>query len=191
MTKRDYQAIARTHHVSPGLTDCGRLFVTIKVERRDGITRLSITGVEGPKRNGDARGSCGQCVDALDRLMTLDAGWSPEMVRRLKAEWERWHLNDMRAGCEHQRKAGWDTRPIDPSKPLDTYGKHFPGQQQASWNMLTWIRRNEHPEGLLCEPCDVCGYKFGSAWKAEEVPQDVLAFLGALPQNDGLPGCWR
>jgi hypothetical protein len=102
----------RVKHVSPGVGEYGRLYVTIRVttepvntERHfGGKTRLSITGVEGPRSNGDARGSCGQCVEALDHITTLSPGWTPEMVRRLKAEWERWHLNDLRAGCEHQRK---------------------------------------------------------------------------------------
>jgi hypothetical protein len=172
--------------VSPGVGPDGRLFITIEATSE----RLSITGVEGPRANGDARGSSGQCVDALDRLTGLDGGWTLDMVRRLKAEWERWHLNDMRAGCEHQRKAGWETRPIDPSKPLNAYGKHTGGTSDT-WNMLAWVSRKEHPEGLLGEPCDVCGYKYGSAWRSEPVPDDVLAFLTSLPENDELPTAWK
>jgi hypothetical protein len=184
-----------THYVSPGVGEYGRLFVTIKVRREDGITRLSITGVEGPRANGDAKGSCGQCVEALDHLARLSPGWDVGMVQRLKTEWERWHLNDMRAGCEHQRKAGWDTRPIDPARPASAYvsltrdGETRP--YFTGWNMLTWITRKEHPEGLLSEPCEVCGYKYGTAWLKEDVPGDVIAFLGSLPQDDSLPFVWK
>lgn len=35
----------------------------------------------------------------------------------------------------------------------------------------------QHPEGLLCKPCEVCGYEYGSAWLYEAVPEDVLEWL--------------
>lgn len=178
--------------ISPGVGTRGRLFITVSVERKDEKTLLSLTGVEGPRSNGNCTGSCGQCVDALDDVdrLALSDGWTAEMVDRLKAEWERWHLNDVRAGCEHQRKAGWNTRPIDPSKPLDAYGRHT-GGPSSTWNMLVWVSRKEHPKGLLCEPCDVCGYKYGTEWLYEPVPEDVLAFLLSLPKGNGsLPAAW-
>jgi hypothetical protein len=40
---------------------------------------------------------------------------------------------------------------------------------------------NEHPEGLLSKPCEVCGYKYGTEWRIETVPSDVIAFLDSLP----------
>lgn len=66
--------------------------------------RLSISGVEGPRRNGDAHGSCGQI--ALDASRPAE-GWDFLSVCKLAETWARWHLNDMRAGCEHQRAEGW------------------------------------------------------------------------------------
>jgi hypothetical protein len=50
-----------------------------------------------------------------------------------------------------------------------------------------WTYPNQHPEGLLCKPCPVCGYKYGSAWLFEEVPSDVLAWLAALPDTRIIP----
>ena len=160
------------------MADNTRLDVEVDWDGR----KLSLTGtlVEGVREVG-----WGQTIDALGELTQLATGWTPEMVTRLHDTWTRWHLNDMRPGCEHQRAEGWDKRPIDPSKPLDTYGKHFPGQRSDSWNMLTWIIREEHPEGLLSVPCPTCGYKYGSAWLHEEVPQDVLDWLYGLPARPG------
>lgn len=58
--------------------------------------RLSISGdVREFGRYGNA--SAGQCQDLMLELF-------PES-KRLYEIWERWHLNDMRAGCEHQRAA--------------------------------------------------------------------------------------
>lgn len=50
-----------------------------------------------------------------------------------------------------------------------------------------WVCEYEHPEGELCKPCPVCGYKYGTAWKKEELPQEVVEFLMALPDTDVTP----
>jgi len=44
-----------------------------------------------------------------------------------------------------------------------------------------WTRSSEHPEGELCKPCPICGYKYGSAWIFEEVPKEVIDWLFSLP----------
>lgn len=159
----------------------GETFVHIQWDGK----RLSLSGVEGPLPNGNCKGSCGQ-ID-LHNIYNP----APDVaIIKLTQVWAAWHLNDMRAGCEHQRAEQWDKRPIDPSKPLNAYGKHFPGQRQDSWNMLTWVSRREHPQGLLSEPCPTCGYKFGTAWLHEEVPEEVITFLHSLPSVDAPKG-WR
>lgn len=38
-------------------------------------------------------------------------GWSTEDVALLDEFWQRWHLNDMHAGCRHQEDAGDDAPP--------------------------------------------------------------------------------
>lgn len=156
--------------------------VWVKVEW-DG-TRLSLTGEIGPTPSGNASGGCGQIDDELAAIDEFAAGWDADLVARLAGTWRRWHLNDMRAGCEHQRAAGWHERPIDPAKPTTSYGRHFPGQSQDSWNLLGWVRPDEHPDGLLGKPCDECGYRYGTAWLTEAVPADVIERLAALPATE-------
>lgn len=39
---------------------------------------------------------------------------------------------------------------------------------------LGWLHENEHPDGILCKPCPVCGYKYGTEWKHRDIPADVL-----------------
>jgi len=99
--------------VSPGTGPYGRLYITIRYKN----SRLSITGVEGPKSNGDAHGSCGQCIDALARLSALD--WPASNVSKLRDIWDEWHLNDTRAGCKHQRARGWTCCPGHYGDPND------------------------------------------------------------------------
>jgi len=150
-------------------------------------TRLSITGVGGPLANGDALGSAGQCLDEVENVDALAPGWTPALLVRFLKTWRAWHLNDMRPGCEHQRALGWGSMRIDPSKPENAYGRHFPGQASDSWNLLGWVRPDEHPDGLLTRPCPVCGYKYGTAWLTEEVPPEVIEFLQSLPVTDVTP----
>lgn len=235
--------------VSPGTSQLwkgqfARLYLRIQYTQdndKDKKRRLSITGVEGPTRDGNCKGSAGQCIDALDRLVDLDVGWTKEIVFRLKQIWKEWHLNDMRAGCVHQRK-DWDM-----SEPLvvTTYtqvgtrfhdlkvlvlnyhatpeeielfnlsesvyrklnmGTSDPYPEEdvnravrenvlAPWKQVDtiagWVSPSQHPKGLLTKPCYVCGYKYGTDWLHEDVPNDVIEFLGSLPDcPDGVWPAW-
>jgi hypothetical protein len=131
------------------------VFIKVGYTVKDGKGRLSITGVEGPTWNGDCIGGCGQIEMHMNTeyLATLHyaPGWDEFSVAKLIAIWRRWHLNDMRAGCEHQRARG------------ETF--------------------ETHP---LAE-CPECGYKLGSAWQYEAVPEEVLEWLRGLPEADRQP----
>lgn len=139
--------------------------VYVKITYQDG--RLSLTGVVGPKRNGDAAGACGQ-INPL-KLDELSEGWTQEMVDYLNHLWDRWHLNDMRAGDQVQedflrrvKQAGWTPNPRD---------------RYHSTCLLLEIN------GLL----EHDGYRYGTAWKTEEVPADVLYDLHGLPLTTTTP----
>jgi hypothetical protein len=49
------------------------------------------------------------------------------------------------------------------------------------------LHEDEHPAGFLGKKCPVCGYKYGTAWRTVELPQDVIDFLKALPDTDRTP----
>jgi hypothetical protein len=107
--------------------------VEIEVEYRDG--RFSMSGKVWDRNRGDIE-SGGQNLDHIKAdIKTL---LIPEaQLDRMLEIWQRWHLNDMQPGCEHQRAQA--------AKPA------------------------------ISEPCPVCGYKYGTAWLKEDVPEDVLA----------------
>ena len=70
----------------------------------------------------------------------------------------------------------------EPKKPL------FPGDESATEvKTLGWLKPDEHPDGILCKPCPVCGYKYGTSWLKEEVPADVIDWLFALPNTTVRP----
>ena len=204
--------------------------------------RLSISGVVGPTPNGNCRGSCGQCVDEI-RGGKPEGLWTDEMLAKFCDVWERWHLNDMRSYCQHQKALGWDKLAC---KKVTLYHyslthEYFMKQRELKnrannklgaeghvtlteeekelWNLpikktswkplndplyeprkkedwysgatevktLGWLYPDEHPDGILTKPCPVCGYKYGSAWKTEQVPEDVLQFLYNLPDTTKSP----
>lgn len=83
------------------------VYCKIEITTESAGPRLSISGVEGPKSNGGAYGGWGQIVlhHLKDRGASIEPhpGWSADSIARFLETWKRWHLNDMRAGCEHQR----------------------------------------------------------------------------------------
>lgn len=73
-------------------------------------------------------------------------------------------------------------------KPLDD--PRYEPRKKADWysgateeKTLGWLFPDEHPEGILTKPCPVCGYKYGTTWKTEQVPENVLQFLYNLPDS--------
>ena len=60
----------------------------------------------------------GQCNEEIVRAFP-----GSKKVRRLVEIWQRWHLNDMRAGCAHQRAAGWSSE--DCGKPCSWCGYRY------------------------------------------------------------------
>lgn len=131
-----------------------------KIEFNEG--KLSITGVIGPRKNGNADGGCGQ-IDSefqhrgtqkncltLPSEIKFNKEWNEELWLDFLDVWDKWHLNDMSA-CEHQRKLGW------------TFSTHR-GQN-----------------------CPECGYLIGSSWFREEVPASMIEFLKNLPESKKTP----
>ena len=191
-----------------------------KIEYNKG--KLSISGVIGPRSSGNCAGSCGQFImsfkeydhrgyHSIDDII-LATGWTRETLIKFFDLWDRWHLNDLKAGCEHQRAMGWDKVLLDDSKPKshdnmaawkypeswknkaarflydnNILWVHIPKQIKKKLKLFSLATKDTHPRGVLCKPCPVCGYKYGTSWKSEEVPQSVIDFLFALPDTTITP----
>lgn len=78
--------------------------IAIRIELREAEKGLELSMV------GEIGHNCGgQCQDEMRRMLgagEIEGAHHPQLERMLDI-WDRWHLNGMRAGCEHQRK-GWD-----------------------------------------------------------------------------------
>jgi len=136
--------------------------VFIKIEYKG--KKLSISGVEGPHISGNCRGSCGQIDMDYKTLagmgLKYKKGWSLNRFKNFLNVWDQWHLNDMKAGCIHQRILLKDIK---------------------NHNYENLIKLPEFKK------CSVCGYSYGSSWLFEEVPNDVLVFLDKLPETKITP----
>jgi len=76
----------------------------------------------------------------------------------------------------HEEISGRFDEYYEPQKPV-FQGDDGPTEEKS----LGWLRTEEHPDGILCKPCPICGYKYGSAWKKEDVPKVVIDWLFSLP----------
>ena len=79
--------------------------VYCRIEYKD--AKLSITGVVGPRYNGNCAGSCGQIYDSID-INNYAKSWSKSKVAKFIDIWKEWHLNDICAYTPDMKKAGWD-----------------------------------------------------------------------------------
>jgi hypothetical protein len=106
-------------------TSGGRAYSIYCEIRFDG-KRLSISGVEGPLKSGNCLGGCGQIdmhlKDEVENIKPAK-GWNWPKLRRFFNIWENWHLNDMQAGCTHQRALNWGNDKI--SKPCPECGYKY------------------------------------------------------------------
>lgn len=144
------------------------IFCNIEFDGR----RLSISGVIGPRRNGDAD-SCGQINMSLKpESINPNEDWDTESIREFLAVWDRWHLNDMRAGSPDQEKFLRDN-PI--KGVMDHYTRACKALESAGLQPDSNLIRNGQP------------YKYGSAWLLEEVPTEVIEYLSALPDTKITP----
>ena len=154
----------------------GRIFCEVELRpHRSGITELSITGVEGPLSNGNCRGSCGQIRSeimeaAVQNRIRYAEGWSFLKVDEFLQVWERWHLNCLQAGSPRQRA-------YLESKGLNNVGYETAcdALKEAGLLIDEEYLHNGHP------------YKYGHAWLQEELPEEVLAFVKALPETTVKP----
>lgn len=70
--------------------------------------KLSISGVIGPKSNGDALGSCGQiCMGLSVDEISPAKGWGKTKIKQFLSVWDQWHLNDMSPATKAMKDAGW------------------------------------------------------------------------------------
>jgi len=150
-----------------GEGDYGRTFCKITIEDKGMGKRLSICGVEGPKANGDCKGSCGQIYDSI-LINTFADGWNVGKLTKFISIWKKWHLNDMRSGTPKQEKA------------IEEWEKNNRYDFEEVCEHLTKI-------GLYVDKHNGEDYRYGTQWLHEKIPTEVLEFLENLPESKITP----
>jgi hypothetical protein len=98
--------------------------------------------------------------------------------------WERWHLNDLRPGCEHQRTEEWRTCDQYRHARGECFNKEIKTRAEAE--MLGRDRYAYCEADMLGAPCPVCGYAYGSAWIREALPTDLETQILGWPSGEGV-----
>ena len=160
----------------------GNIFVKITHKNK----KLSISGVEEPLSNGNCQGGCGQIEmrmneEHINNIVFVE-GWNKNKIKTFLDIWRKWHLNGMFAGCVHQREAKWKEYRIDPRELPKSYAN-----RDDRGIIATSVLPEEHKDGKLNKPCPICGYKYGSKWLFEKVPELVLSYLQNLPESNIKP----
>lgn len=61
------------------------------------------------------------------------------------------------------------------------------GRSNTEYKIRGHISYKDNELGFIGKLCPVCGYEYGTAWKMEEVPEDVIAWLESLPDSKTVP----
>lgn len=110
--------------------------------------------------------TCGQILDTLTPFYPQN-----ELFKQIYSIWKEYHLNDMQAGCEHQRE-NWDLKSDIIYNDKSFFAGHvYYGEERFHSYSNNLI---EHPKGLLKKPCEVCGYKYGTEWKHKRIPDEIV-----------------
>ena len=203
--------------------------------------KLSISGVIKPSKNGNAE-SCGQINNTIKEYYLNDLSLDKKTVIKFLNIWDKYHLNDMKPNCEHQKGKDWNPSkdisifrftlkkeikhkinitlekmkqclkdgktfkpskeqtlfsnlktdikhhdknlPVELSKYYDKHHKKYDWQKDFEEVKKTgWTNEKEHPQGILSKPCNVCGYKYGTAWKTLQIPKNAITFLKNIPSS--------
>jgi len=123
-----------------------RVTIEVNLNQKEKGTCLSICGnIWNPRETDIYCG--GQCYDTLKELFPHN-----QKMKRIIEVWERYHLNDMKAGTPAQEKL------------VEEYTKDNGFDYTA---VCEYLKQND----LYIDN----GYRYGSSWLFEEIPAEIIA----------------
>lgn len=167
----------------------GKISADVTVSLKNG--RLSICGTtySGTKllKNEKNCIASGQCIDEAAPIL-------PEQFVEI---WDRWHMNDMRAGTVAQTEAlhhfKKTLRNLDGDEALaylSSFGIVTDENRERMTSYVNWKLHKSRLSGvtyeMACQYLSFCGllveneYKYGQAWLNEPLPADVVEYLERL-----------
>ena len=158
----------------------GDVFCEIAIKDKGEYKELTISGVEGPRKNGNCRGSCGQINDTIvehikrDEFKNFAAGWDKKSILHFIEVWKTWHLNGLHAGNAKQEAI------------VKKYLEEHPMERHNYTNICKVLE--EH--NLLVDEDDIYNgkpYKYGTAWRYVALPEEVIDYVKSLPETKIIP----
>lgn len=158
----------------------GNVFCEIIIKDKGEYKELSICGVEGPRKNGNCRGSCGQIKDVIvehiksDNFKTFAAGWDKNSILHFIKVWKEWHLNGLHAGNAKQEAF------------VKKYLEENPTEKYDYTKMCKVLE--EH--NLFEDKDDIYNgkpYKYGHGWRYVGLPEEVIDYMKSLPETKITP----
>lgn len=151
-----------------GEIKCGKPDASIEWELRqseNGPEFSASASVWEPSRRDISLG--GQCVDKVQRKYSGN-----EMAKRIRAVWEKYHLNSMSAGLPAQEAA---------IREWEAAGNRYEYDAVCTMLKAKGLYEAPVPEGVTCTggfPADVQngtrGYRYGERWVYSPIPQGII-----------------
>ena len=158
----------------------GNIFCEIRIRDNGEYKELSISGVEGPRKSGNCRGSCGQINDTIvehikrDEFNKFADGWDKKSILHFIEVWKTWHLNGMKAGNAKQEAF------------VKKYLEENPTERYDYTKMCKLLE--EH--NLFEDKDDIYNgkpYKYGHGWRYVALPEEVIDYVKSLPETKIIP----
>lgn len=76
------------------------------------------------------------------------------------------------------------------TSPVDSLPSHLAQYyklDKTETKALGWLRPTDHPDGLLGNPCPVCGYRYGTSWNHFPISEEDENLILYLLQHGELP----
>ena len=124
-------------------------------------------------------GQVREYIEEMIEEIKFGKGMSKTKLTKLLKIWEKWHLNNLRDSCEHQRRYRWDQDMIQ-QHGLPPFTRFEKGTECVP---AMWVYPSEHPFGRLGLACNVCGFRFKTQYEREELPEEVIKFLTDLKEH--------
>lgn len=126
--------------------------------------------------------------EATEKL-TINHYYLTSETRRAKEETEKAIINAAKNGetytaSESEKELLNLDNWIETTEELHDGIKNFYRLGKTETQVRGWIRYDKDKNGILCKPCPICGYKYGSSWTFREIPANDLARIKELLTGD-------
>ncbi len=97
-------------------------------------------------------------------------------VLHLIEYWQKWHLNDMSAGCEHQNEAIKEL--IQLNKELCLFKRVRQNKNEVPFeHEVRYETMRDYLKGIGLHHCAICNYAYGHGWRTILPPAKELAWI--------------